>query len=136
MSDVKMQQTCPYCPVQFEGTVNGHPAYFRARWSSWSFSIAKVGKSPVLVKEEDALYFRTEEYGGGGFGAAGAMPPEEAMDFIKMCAEEFEKGSRGDLDRPKELEEKYEKRDELSMRHLQELKAKYPPPVVEGEESK
>src|SRR3989304_279558 len=132
MTDIKMEMTCQYCPVQFEGTVNGHPAYFRARWSSWSFSIAKEGKSPVFVKEEDALYFRTEEYGNGEFGAAGAISHDEAMGFIEMCVKEFEKGLHGDLDQPKALEEKYKKRDELAMKHLAELKEKYPPPATEG----
>lgn len=44
------------CPVQFEGTVDGHFLYFRARGCGWTFDIAhteeQIWKNPVYSEEQ------------------------------------------------------------------------------------
>lgn len=47
MSDSQMKLTCGACPVQLEGTIFGYPAYFRARWGSWSLTVANKGDNPI-----------------------------------------------------------------------------------------
>ena len=117
MVDIQMTMTCQYCPVQYEGTVDGNPAYFRARWSSWSFSITKPGTSPVIPKDEDCLYHRSDDYGEDGF-SAGSMDPAEADTIMRRCVEEWEKGSRGDLERPEDAQKKYEDRNRRNLEYF------------------
>lgn len=38
------------CPVQAEGTINGEPFYFRARWDHWSLG---VGGDPVSAPDRE-----------------------------------------------------------------------------------
>lgn len=62
------------CPVQAEGTLDGHPFYFRARGAHWSFG---VGAEPVC--NPDWSY--DEPYGDGPYDA-GWMTEDEARAFI------------------------------------------------------
>lgn len=67
------------CPVQSEGEILGKPFYFRARGSSWSFS---VGSDPV----GDPEWLHEEDYGSDPF-AAGWMTEDEALSFIKKASD-------------------------------------------------
>ncbi len=53
---VKMGRTCIACPEQYEGTVDGLPAYFRIRHSYWRFCITKLGGNPI--RGVDSVYFK------------------------------------------------------------------------------
>jgi hypothetical protein len=76
------------CPVQADGTVNGKPFYFRARFQHWSMSIG--GPDPICEPE----WYYEEEYGIEPF-AAGYMPQEEARAFIEKAAGLYQAGWPG-----------------------------------------
>jgi hypothetical protein len=69
------------CPVQAEGTVDGKPFYFRARWDKWSIGI---GCEPVLSPE----FYREAPYGERP-GEAGWMPQYQALIFIAKAIREY-----------------------------------------------
>lgn len=84
---IEMDRTCNAAPVQYEGTVDGTPFYFRARHEHWSFS---AGVDPVKISLGWAEGFnREEEWGETGHHDASYMPYEEAEKIIKRCCEEF-----------------------------------------------
>lgn len=62
-SNLKIGTLGGNCPVQAEGTVDGHEFYFRARGSYWSMSI---GGDDVVGKP--AWYYE-EPYGSGPYDA-------------------------------------------------------------------
>lgn len=70
------------CPVQAEGTIDGHPFYFRARGSAWSLSIG--GADPV---GEPTFVYR-EDWPGGPFDA-GWMSEDDARRMIERGANKF-----------------------------------------------
>lgn len=51
---IEMTQTCEASPLQYEGTVNGKPFYYRGRWCKWWFGVGATfnqeGRGP-LVRE-------------------------------------------------------------------------------------
>ena len=70
-----MERTCGACPVQYEGLVNGHQWYFRARYNAWSLHVAETTtdeeyaavNGPIVLSGElterwqyDAGYMPTE----------------------------------------------------------------------------
>jgi len=62
------------CPVQAEGLVDGMPAYFRARHSSWRLSIAGTPDGdPVLISNNDGTAWTHGEQWPGGEHDAGWM---------------------------------------------------------------
>ena len=69
------------CPVQIEGTINGRNFYFRARWSSWSLSVADDNGDVF----SDSAWFYREPY-PGEVGSAGWMPMKEAEAFLHKAA--------------------------------------------------
>jgi len=82
--------TCDAAPVQAEGTVDGHPFYFRARGDQWAFSVAEeTGLDPVYIDSAESAvgrgYFLAAEYGASGSFAASYMPLAEARDLIGEC---------------------------------------------------
>jgi len=76
------------CPVQAEGTVNGHPFYFRARGVSWSLEVAcqPDGSLQYLVMDKDKSWVYRESWGNGPF-QAGWMDEDEARRMIQKGAE-------------------------------------------------
>src|SRR6185437_5386095 len=88
--------TCPAAPVQIEGTIDGHPFHFRARWRHWSMCIVAPGDSPVGVVNPvpGALYGRMESYvtdgdpDNKGYHASW-MPVADAWAIIERCAAQF-----------------------------------------------
>lgn len=84
--DIKMECIGYACPVQYEGTINGTPFYFRARGERWRMGI---GEHPVEVAfGHREGWTKNLPYGDYKF-AAGWMPVEEAEEIIKKCAVEF-----------------------------------------------
>ena len=86
--------TCDAAPVQGEGTLNGHPFYFRARGDQWTFSLAEEpGLDPVFIDSaESALgrgYFLEGQYGPPGSFAASYLPLAEARMLIDECARRY-----------------------------------------------
>jgi len=65
------------CPVQAEGTVDGHAFYFRARGNSWQFHVARC-QSEIFDRD---VFYHEQDYGDGPFDA-GWMPEDEARGFI------------------------------------------------------
>lgn len=94
---VVLELTCNGSPVQYEGTVDGHPAYFRARWSSWRFTIARMGDSAVSPSHpEGPLYSGGGQYDEDGCGmCAGLMPNEDAERLIVVGVGVF-RATRGE----------------------------------------
>jgi hypothetical protein len=76
------------CPVQAEGTVDGKPFYFRARFRNWSMGIG--GYDAVL----DPEWYREDEWGDGEFDA-GYMPESDARRLIETCAADYSAGKKG-----------------------------------------
>ena len=53
MAEIEMECTCNACPVQYEGTVNGYPFYFRSSTPHRAVSAAAL-EFVRAVKKEDA----------------------------------------------------------------------------------
>ncbi len=80
-------------PVQAEGTVAGHPFYFRARHEHWSFAISEDSSvDPVDIQTREAGdkhgFFREASYGTEPF-AASYLPAIEAEAIIRQCATDY-----------------------------------------------
>jgi hypothetical protein len=94
------QFTGDAAPVQAEGTLDGHPFYFRARGDHWAFSLAQEpGLDPVFIDSPDSAlgrgYFLEAPYGAPGSFAASYMPLGEARSLIDECARRY-RADRGD----------------------------------------
>lgn len=88
------QFTCDAAPVQAEGTLDGHPFYFRARGDQWTFSLAEeAGLDPVCIESAESAsgrgYFLEGQHGAPGSFAAGFMPLAEARVLIDACARRY-----------------------------------------------
>lgn len=84
--------TCAAAPVQAEGSVAGHPLYFRARWDEWSFAVSeRPGVDPVMIDSPESAesdgWFRggrlTEAYEGS------YLELSQAAVLIQICAREY-----------------------------------------------
>lgn len=79
-------------PVQGHGTVDGHPWYFRARGSAWSFDIAEEADAdPVAVGDIGVHGWAYAEH-YGEWPAAGWMSHLEAWQFIAKAIAMFRAG--------------------------------------------
>lgn len=88
---VKMDCTCMACPEQYEGTVDGNPAYFRLRHSVWRFCIVEPGGNPIApsrTPDKKVLYYKDGEIDGSDVGIM-----EDAPGFIMSMVQEFRRGS-------------------------------------------
>ena len=80
---------CGTCPVQAEGTINGHPFYFRSRHMRWSIRIACGKKSDPF--DNDSWYYDEDYPSIEGEEhlrrvSAGYAAKEECIKFIERCA--------------------------------------------------
>lgn len=75
------------CPVQGEGTIDGVPFYFRARWDGWDIGVGDdpVGIAMCCVEG----WHRDGQWGDSPYGA-GYMPLSVAQDIIERCAKEYQ----------------------------------------------
>jgi hypothetical protein len=88
---VKLECTCGACPQQYEGTVDGNPAYFRLRHSYWTFTVVKPGVSPYGGADQtETLYYKEGQYKPGQ--DAGIM--DDAEGLIASMIAEFRKSSK------------------------------------------
>jgi hypothetical protein len=73
------------CPVQAQGTVEGHRFYFRARGEHWSIEIAPADATGEYLNwcNLEGIWYFEEEY--GTWPDAGWMHKHEALDFIKKA---------------------------------------------------
>ena len=79
------------CPVQGDGTIDGVPWYFRARFEHWSMSI---GPDPVGIScGEKHGWYREEAWGDGEYDA-GYMPRDTAKQIIRDCAKKWDQEQR------------------------------------------
>lgn len=86
--------TCDAAPVQAEGTLDGHPFYFRARGEQWTFSLAEEpGLDPVCIESAETAagrgYFLAEQYGAPGSFAASHITLGKARELIGECARRY-----------------------------------------------
>lgn len=101
VQDATLQLDCTIYgrgPVQADGRLIGHPLYFRARHSGWSFTLcvnADVDPS-ALMEGRTSGFFDDGEFRGyvlfGDYGTdhdASYMPYAEAERIIRACAEQF-----------------------------------------------
>lgn len=77
-------------PVQIEGTVDGVPFYFRARWDIWEFG---AGEDPVDVVVDQGTsggFYRSGKYDpvADGFGAS-YMDTCIAEQIVVQCADQW-----------------------------------------------
>ncbi len=84
--DVVISCTCGACPLQYEGTVNGYPFYYRGRWGRWYFGIGET-----LDGEEDGAVAVAMGFADGFYraGVGGDNDPPEAEAIIRRCCEEW-----------------------------------------------
>lgn len=85
------------CPVQAEGTINGHEFYFRSRGGGWALHVSRAGGDPLDkfqwhhyedypgTKDETPV----EMYGGKIYFSAGWAGDAECLDFIQRAAAKF-----------------------------------------------
>lgn len=79
------------CPVQGDGTVDGHPWYFRARGAAWTFDIAEAAAAdPVDVGWGTPGWCAGAKY--GTWPEAGWMSLGEAWAFIYQAVADFRAG--------------------------------------------
>ncbi|HZT61078.1 MAG TPA: hypothetical protein VFA21_20905 [Pyrinomonadaceae bacterium] len=94
MEGLQYKFTLTAAPVEAEGTIGGHPFYFRARHERWTFSVsedADVDPVDIDSPEEGAAhgFFAAEKYGRSKSSAASYMPLDEAERIIERCAESY-----------------------------------------------
>jgi hypothetical protein len=88
---LEMRRILDESPVEYEGTINGRPFYFRARHDWWFFGVANtVDEASVadLLTATAHAFFRKAKWGDGPY-AASHIPFEEAERIIRACAEEY-----------------------------------------------
>jgi hypothetical protein len=61
ISTIQITRLYGFCPVQANGTVNGLPFYFHARFDTWTFAIASTPDiDPIQVAIQNAPGFRMQ----------------------------------------------------------------------------
>jgi len=85
-----------FCPVQYEGEIERHPYYFRARGSTWSLELAQPGNDPFIspVLYVWGYYGEPDDIYGAGY-----MEEEETRILIHEIAHKYltDSNFRGDL---------------------------------------
>lgn len=81
-------------PVQAEGTVNGFPFYFRARYDTWTFSISEnpeVDPVDIQMDEQGKKYgfFAEGRVGNEWDYAASYLDDDKARHIIERCVSEY-----------------------------------------------
>lgn len=71
------EMTCPACPVQIEGTVDGWPFYFRLRGGG-SMAIVRPGRDPVMAGWRDQPLLPGEYLDEGGIVDGDGWEPHES----------------------------------------------------------
>jgi hypothetical protein len=75
------------CPVQAEGTIDGHPFYFRSRWNRWAFAVDPEGDPTGILMGVKEGFVRREIYGEPP--EAGHISAETVLKLIERCADEY-----------------------------------------------
>jgi hypothetical protein len=109
------------CPVQAEGTINGHPFYFRYRGDEWSLTIAPKNGDPMDI--DHAVYYRSRhDHTGEIFN--GWMEDDEVREIISACAREWMEGGRGSKRPSEESEDERMARFEHDLQRMKEEMAR------------
>lgn len=78
------------CPVQGEGSLDGHPLYFRARHDGWSFCVAaSLDGDPVDVGFGSPGWYLEGSYGLDE--EASWMPASDSMKIVEACVARIRK---------------------------------------------
>lgn len=88
MMGVRIDMCGGNCPVQIDGAFMGQPFYFRARgrgWRMWIGPGATVLRADAL--HEERAYAPADASVEDLEYAAGWMPLEEALGFVRECLE-------------------------------------------------
>jgi len=72
------------CPCQADGTMDGHPFYFRARHGMWTLDACKKGRDPL--DEIDIVFQRSGDDPDNGY-----MPEAAAAKIIFECWCDFQR---------------------------------------------
>jgi hypothetical protein len=87
-----------HAPVQADGRLLGHPFYFRARWSGWSFTLcnnADIDPAALMEGDKPGMFSNGEFRGFALWGEYGTsteasyMPYVIAERLIRECASEY-----------------------------------------------
>lgn len=78
--DLEISHLYGECPLQSDGTINGHPFYFRARGNRWYFEVYDENRQTI---------WRYEEHYGDYPYAAGWMTKTEGEAFITQATKKF-----------------------------------------------
>lgn len=87
-----------HAPVQADGRLAGHPLYFRARWSGWSFTLCtNADIEPAALSEgTEPGFFSNGEFRGyalwGDYGTqteASYLPYSLVERLIRECAARY-----------------------------------------------
>jgi len=81
-------------PVQADGTINGFPFYFRARWDEWTFSISENPQiSPIDIQfietGKEHGYFAEGRIGKEWECLASYMEVNMVKDIITKCSVDY-----------------------------------------------
>jgi len=77
------QKPSGLCPVQAEGTINGHPFYFRSRHENWAVRVADAKDGDPISGPN---WIHEEDYPGNEY-SAGYASEKECIEFINKCAQ-------------------------------------------------
>lgn len=84
MTDFKYKVTCTGFPLQIEGTIDGVPFYFRARYDEWGMGIGGSDPaSPVMAP----AWSMVGPWGEKGSSDASTMEEAAGIEIVKRCAE-------------------------------------------------
>jgi hypothetical protein len=91
-AELRCEFTCLAAPVQAEGTLAGHPFYFRARGDEWSFAVSEQPDvDPAALHSAQAAegsgWFRGGTFAGAYTGSR--LPRDDAEMLIHLCAREY-----------------------------------------------
>jgi hypothetical protein len=90
MANLEMRVTTRAIPVQIEGTIDGVPFYFYAKYDEWHFG---AGRDPVQVtidEGRDGGFYRSGQFDPDGDGhGASYMALVHAKAIVRECAASF-----------------------------------------------
>jgi hypothetical protein len=90
MPDLQMRVVTHAIPVQIEGTIDGVPFYFHAKYDQWHFG---AGQDPVQVTIDEGRhggFYRSGRFDPDGDGhGAGFMALPLAESIVRDCADSF-----------------------------------------------
>ena len=79
---IRLTLTCAACPTQYEGMVDGVPAFFLYRDGHWAFTLGNRDTGAALTE-------RADWSGESGGSQDGVMEHHQAMALVRICVIEW-----------------------------------------------